>query len=109
VAHCGLAIYIKWYLKAKEQLWKFKYFTMQKYNLQKNPLKETKIFQDIIYILIYNILGVCLSGGGRPPFHSSVLSSIHPSKFLIPEEEDDVKRRTNGSSSLSKCLCDLIL
>jgi hypothetical protein len=37
------------YLKAKEEeLWKFKYFPMQKYNLQKNPLKETKILQDII-------------------------------------------------------------
>jgi hypothetical protein len=35
-------------LKAKEELWKLKYFTMQKYNLRKNPLKETKIFQDII-------------------------------------------------------------
>jgi len=32
----------------KEELWKFKYFTMQKYNLEKNPLKETKILQDII-------------------------------------------------------------
>jgi len=32
------------YLRAKEELWKLKYFTMQKYNLlQKNPLKETKI------------------------------------------------------------------
>jgi hypothetical protein len=48
VSHCGLAIYIKKYIKAKEELWKFKYFTMQKYNLQKNPLKETKILQDII-------------------------------------------------------------
>jgi hypothetical protein len=39
----------KKYLKAKEELWKFKYFTMQKYNLQKKiPLKETKILQDII-------------------------------------------------------------
>jgi hypothetical protein len=49
-SHCGLAIYIKKYLnKAKEELWKFKYFTMQKYNLQKkNPLKEAKILQDII-------------------------------------------------------------
>jgi hypothetical protein len=48
VSHYGLAIYIKKYLKAKEELWKFKiYFTMQKYNLQKNPLKETKILQDI--------------------------------------------------------------
>jgi hypothetical protein len=41
VSHFGLAIYIKKYLKAKEELWKFKYFTMQKYNLQKK--KNTKI------------------------------------------------------------------
>jgi hypothetical protein len=26
-------------LQAKEELWKLKYFTMQKYNLQKNPLE----------------------------------------------------------------------
>jgi hypothetical protein len=32
---CGLAIYIKKYLKAKEEFGKPKYFTMQKYNLQK--------------------------------------------------------------------------
>ncbi len=40
----GVAIYIKEYLKkAKEELWKLKYFTMQKCNLQKkNPLKETQ-------------------------------------------------------------------
>jgi hypothetical protein len=44
----GLAIYIEKYLKAKEELWKFNYFTMQKYNLKKNPVKETKILQDII-------------------------------------------------------------
>jgi hypothetical protein len=36
---------LKNYLKAKEELWKLKYFTMQKYNLQKNPVKETKIVQ----------------------------------------------------------------
>jgi hypothetical protein len=41
------------YLKAKEEeLWKLKYFTMPKYNLQKNPLKETKILQDIIFIAL---------------------------------------------------------
>ncbi len=51
VSHRGLAIYIKKYIKAKEELWKFKYFTMQKYNLKKNPLKETKILQDIIITL----------------------------------------------------------
>jgi hypothetical protein len=47
VSHCGLAIYIKKYSKAEKKLRKFKYFTMQKYNLQKNPLKETKMLQDI--------------------------------------------------------------
>jgi hypothetical protein len=35
VSHCGLAIYIKKYLKGKEELWILKYFTMKKDNLQK--------------------------------------------------------------------------
>jgi hypothetical protein len=44
-SHCGVAIYIiKKYLKAKEELQKLKYFNLQKYN----PLKETKILQEII-------------------------------------------------------------
>jgi hypothetical protein len=43
-SHCGLAIYIKKYLKAKEELQKLRYFNVQKYN----PLKETNILQDII-------------------------------------------------------------
>jgi len=30
LSHCGLAIYIKKFLKAKEELWKLKYFTTQK-------------------------------------------------------------------------------
>jgi hypothetical protein len=38
------------YIKAKDELWKLKYFTMQKYNLQKTPLKETKILQDMIIL-----------------------------------------------------------
>jgi hypothetical protein len=46
VSHCGLAIYIKKYLQAKEELWKFKYFITQKYNLQKNPLIKTKVLQE---------------------------------------------------------------
>jgi hypothetical protein len=45
VSHCGLAIYIDQYLKAKEELWKSKYFTAPKYNLQKNPLKEPESFK----------------------------------------------------------------
>ncbi len=44
VSRCGLAVYTKKYLKAKEELWKFKYFSMQKYNHKKNPPKETKIY-----------------------------------------------------------------
>jgi hypothetical protein len=44
----GLAIYTKKYLNAKEELWKFKYFTIQKHNHQKNLVKETKKFQDFI-------------------------------------------------------------
>jgi len=48
VSHCSLGIYIKKYLKAKEELWKLKYLTMKKYNLQKNPLKETKTLQHFI-------------------------------------------------------------
>jgi hypothetical protein len=35
VSHCGLAIYIKTYLKAKDELWKLKYFTRPKYKLPK--------------------------------------------------------------------------
>ncbi len=36
-------------IRAKEEFWKVKYFTMQNYNLQKNPLiEETKILQDIL-------------------------------------------------------------
>jgi len=35
VSHSGLAIYIKKYLKAKEESWKLKYFTIQKYSLPK--------------------------------------------------------------------------
>jgi len=48
VSHYGLAMHIKKDFKAKEELWKPKYFTMQKYNLQKSPLKETKILPNII-------------------------------------------------------------
>jgi hypothetical protein len=52
LSHCGqVAICITNYLKAKEKVWKFKYFTMKKYNLKKKtPLKETKILQNIIIL-----------------------------------------------------------
>jgi hypothetical protein len=43
VSHYGLAIYIKKYLMAKEELWKLKYFTIKKISFSKSPLKEIKI------------------------------------------------------------------
>jgi hypothetical protein len=48
VSHCGLAIYIKKYLNAKEELRKFQIFHHPKKISSKKPLKETKILQDII-------------------------------------------------------------
>jgi hypothetical protein len=42
VSHCGLAIHIKKYVKAKEELWKLKYFTMQKYNQVKKSSKRNQ-------------------------------------------------------------------
>jgi hypothetical protein len=36
---------LKKYLKAKEELWKFRYFSMQKYNLQKTPQNKSKSFK----------------------------------------------------------------
>jgi hypothetical protein len=52
VSHCGLAIYIKNYLKAKEELWKLKYNSPCKNIIfKKSYKKETKILQDIITLL----------------------------------------------------------
>jgi len=50
----ALPFTFKKYLKAKEEeLWKFKYFTMQKYNLQKKILKKKpKSFK--ILLQLYN-------------------------------------------------------
>jgi hypothetical protein len=42
MSHCGLAIYIKKHLKAKEELWKLKYFTIQKYILFKKSSKRNQ-------------------------------------------------------------------
>ncbi len=47
----ALPFTLKSYRKPKEELWELKYFTMQRYNLQKNPLKEAKILQDIRTLL----------------------------------------------------------
>jgi hypothetical protein len=38
----ALPFYMKKYLNEKEELWKLKYFTMQKYNLQKKSSKRNQ-------------------------------------------------------------------
>jgi hypothetical protein len=48
VSHYGLAIYIKKYLKAKEELWKLKILHHAKIWSSKSPLKQTKLLQGII-------------------------------------------------------------
>jgi hypothetical protein len=57
VSHCGLAIYFEKYIMANEELWKLKYSTVQKYNLQKekNPLIETKNPSRYYYNSITNL------------------------------------------------------
>ncbi len=47
----ALPFTLKGIFRQKEELWKLKYFTMQKYKLSKNPLKETKLLQDIRTLL----------------------------------------------------------
>jgi len=42
MCHCGFTIYMKKYFKAKEKLWKFQYFTMQKYDLYKKSSKRNQ-------------------------------------------------------------------
>jgi len=41
----ALPFTLKKYLEAKEELWKLKYFTMQKYSLQKMLYKKPKPFK----------------------------------------------------------------
>ncbi len=55
MSHYGLlAIYIKMYLKAKKELRKLKYFTMQKYNVQKSSKKKPKSFK-VLYNSMTNL------------------------------------------------------
>jgi len=66
VSYFGLAIYIKKYFKAKEELWKLKYFTMQKHNLQKIQ-KEKKTQNPSRY---YNSI-TNLKFQNKPKYHPS--------------------------------------
>jgi hypothetical protein len=44
VSNCGLAIYIKKYLNAKDELWKLKYFTKKNIIFKKILYKRPKSF-----------------------------------------------------------------
>jgi len=61
------------------------------YQFSKYHLFSFFIF-NIIYIFIYNILGFVQlrwSWSSFPSIRLIICHVIHPSKFLIPEEEDD--------------------
>ncbi len=45
VSHHGLAIYIQKYLKAKQDLWKLKYFTMQNIICKKSSTRNQNAFR----------------------------------------------------------------
>jgi hypothetical protein len=59
-------IFKKYLLKAKQESWKFKYFTMQKYNFPKKSFKKEthKILQDIIITLLGCMQGPHISTHG---------------------------------------------
>jgi hypothetical protein len=78
-SHCGVAIYIKKHLKAKEELWKLKYFTMQRYNLQKksstrNPNPSRYYYNSIITNLKFQ---------QKPKYHIFQKSSYKSRPIII--------------------------
>jgi hypothetical protein len=48
VSHCGLTIYVKKYLEEKRRIMETQIFHHAKIQSSENPVKETKILQDII-------------------------------------------------------------
>jgi len=54
-------------LHLKKELWKLKYFTMQKIHFSKNPQKETKILQDVITFITN------LKFQHKPKYHLSTI------------------------------------
>jgi len=55
VSHCGLAIYIKVYLKAQEELWKLKYFSSCENIIFENPSKRNQRYPSRYYNSITNL------------------------------------------------------
>jgi hypothetical protein len=95
VSHRSLAIYIKKYLKAKEELPKLKYFTMQKYNLQKNSLKKNQNLSRYYYNSIINLKfqhKAKISSVKNPHIKLNLLlRGQNPLSYLVPILYDESK------------------
>jgi hypothetical protein len=82
----------------EEELWKLKYFTMQKYQVFKiNPLKETKILQDIYYNSLTNLkFQPNLFKGSL--WHVLQLGKIHAKKPEKPNRNKPISMDSSTSS-----------
>jgi hypothetical protein len=60
---------MKKYLKAKEESWKLKYFTIRIYYSSKNPIKETEILG--VIIISNSIITNNLKFQHKPKYHLS--------------------------------------
>jgi hypothetical protein len=90
LSQCGLAIYyIQKYLPAKEELWKFKYFTMQNYNLQKE--KSSQRNQNASRY--HNSIITNLKFQHKPKCHLSKLL-ISKSTYLLSEGQNPLSYYT---------------
>jgi hypothetical protein len=82
LSQCGLAIYNfkKYNFKAKEELWKFKYFTMQKFNLpQKNPSKRNQNPSRYYY---NSVIIINLNFQHKPKYHLSKIL-VYKNRHII--------------------------
>jgi len=86
VSHCGLAIYIQKVSEGKkEELWKFKYFTMQKSERNQNPSRY-------YYNSITN-----LKFQHKPKYHLSkilILKKIKLDLLLLPRGQNPLSYYT---------------
>jgi len=79
----------KKYLKAKKELSKLKYFTMQNIIL-KNPLKETKILQDIVTLQLISSFNTI----SKPKLSSFKNPHIKIDLLLLPRGQNPLSYYT---------------
>jgi len=88
VSHHGLAIYIQKYLKAKQDLWKFKYFTMQNIIYKKSSTRNQNAFR--YYNSVTN-----LKFQHKPKYH---LSNHIKIGLLLPRGQNTLSYCTHNES-----------